>query len=1088
MPRRPVATALLLAAMIVSAPRAGAGVQHRLTFQDRLQAQLAIERVYYSHIIGATKPFEQAVPPQVIERKVRTYLKESLALERFWAAPVTDQALQAEMSRIALHTRFPDRLREIYAALDDDPVLVAECLARPVLVDRLARGYFERDERIHGRAKHSPDEARTSSDEDPTWDGWWDGVAGDLGESEVETVASGETLLSDPASTGEALTTSATSTCVPDDTWGVAGNPGSVASARRDHAVVWTGNEMIAFGGWGFEVVAGSGSRYNPLTDSWTPTSLQNAPLNAGAIAWTGSEMLEWDSAAVAGARYDPAGDIWRPMASANAPSSRFGSSAVWAGTEWIIWGGAPSAGGVTNTGARYDPVADMWTSLPPGPTATYYHTAVWTGTQMIVWGGEDAQGGLPSGGARYTRATDKWSKIASSGAPEGRLSHTAVWTGTRMIVWGGSGASAVLASGGRYDPATNRWDPTSTSGAADSRALHTAVWTGSEMVIWGGDGGSSAGVLSSGGRYNPGTDAWMPTPSVNAPPARQRHSAVWTGSLMIVWGGEDGSSTFPFWDGGRLDPISNSWTPINATLPARRSFHSAVWTGAEMLVWGGEGQSVAVCCQGLVNVGERYDPLVDSWTPMSTTGAPGARYLNTAVWTGSEMIVWGGSTGSLDLATGGRYNPVSDSWALTSTLNAPSARSFATGVWTGSRMIVWGGQSGSTYLDTGGRYDPVADTWLPTSTYFTLSPRSGHKAIWTGSVMVVVGGSNGVLFPNYTLGALYDPGTDTWSRMTGVPLTRGLTGHTAVWSGQYVYIWGGGYDGGATNGGSRYDPISDSLTSISSANAPSARRDPLGVWTGREMLVWGGLVSGQPVNSGGRYDPSTSSWTATSLVGAPAVRSVASMVWAGGSAIVWGGELDSQQVHAVGGTYALGQGTDDDGDGFSECAGDCNDADPTVHPGAVELCNGRDDNCDGLADNGDADGDGAANCMDCAPQDASAIRTPGPVTGVSAGAIPNGLRLTWADQSGTAGSGTRYDIFSGSLAAVRAVPWSFSSGTCAMDDHAGATADVIVPDPPPGQAIYVLIRAQNGCAAGTGTYGDANRDATASASAGACH
>ena len=33
-----------------------------------------------------------------------------------------------------------------------------------------------------------------------------------------------------------------------------------------------------------------------------------------------------------------------------------------------------------------------------------------------------------------------------------------------------------------------------------------------------------------------------------------------------------------------------------------------------------------------------------DTWTATSTTNAPEARYYHTAVWTGSEMIVWGGS------------------------------------------------------------------------------------------------------------------------------------------------------------------------------------------------------------------------------------------------------------------------------------------------------------------------------------------------------------------------------------------------------------------------------------------------------------
>ena len=52
-----------------------------------------------------------------------------------------------------------------------------------------------------------------------------------------------------------------------------------------------------------------------------------------------------------------------------------------------------------------------------------------------------------------------------------------------------------------------------------------------------------------------------------------------------------------------------------------------------------------------------------DTWTATSTTNAPAARDIATAVWTGSEMIVWGGTDANLGpLNTGGRYNPSTDS------------------------------------------------------------------------------------------------------------------------------------------------------------------------------------------------------------------------------------------------------------------------------------------------------------------------------------------------------------------------------------------------------------------------------------------
>src|SRR6266403_6078923 len=51
------------------------------------------------------------------------------------------------------------------------------------------------------------------------------------------------------------------------------------------------------------------------------------------------------------------------------------------------------------------------------------------------------------------------------------------------------------------------------------------------------------------------------------------------------------------------------------------------------------------------------------------------------------------------------RYNATSDSWTATNPTNAPSDRSDHTAVWTGSQMIVWGGYSDSGALNTGGRY-----------------------------------------------------------------------------------------------------------------------------------------------------------------------------------------------------------------------------------------------------------------------------------------------------------------------------------------------------------------------------------------------
>jgi N-acetylneuraminic acid mutarotase len=505
-----------------------------LTFAERVAYQRAIEEVYWRHRIWPKenlnpKPSLDAVMSQAqLEKKVEDYLLSTETLQDHWQQPITAEDLQAEMDRMADDTKQPEVLRELFDALGNDPFVIAECLARPVLAERLTEG-FDQEQR-----------------------------KGRLGSCEVEANTRTQNVL--PTNATYAL------------------------PAISD--------------------VEGGGC----TPDTWTPTSVPHAP------------------------------------------PGRSEHTAVWTGSEMIVWGGVTRSGFV-DTGGRYDPATDSWTktSTTNAPAGRASHTAVWTGSEMIVWGGNDQTSDVNTGG-RYNPSTDTWTATSIANAPEARNLHTAMWIGSEMIVWGGSDGFTWFNTGGRYTPDTDSWTATSTNNAPTARASHTAVGTGSEMIVWGGFDSSSA--FNTGGRYTPDTDSWTATSTANAPDARFSHTAVLSNSEMIVWGGAAPFLSSFFNTGGRYDPESDSWTPTTTNnAPIARRNQTAVWTGSEMIVWGGdEGFDT------LLDTGGRYDPENDSWTATSTVGAPGARTLHTAVWTGSEMIIWGGRGVGGRFNTGGRY------------------------------------------------------------------------------------------------------------------------------------------------------------------------------------------------------------------------------------------------------------------------------------------------------------------------------------------------------------------------------------------------------------------------------------------------
>ena len=298
-----------------------------LDLTTRTIYQRAIEEVYWQHRIWpeqnpTAKPtLDAAISPEQLQAKAEDALRLSNALEKYWQQPITGQQLQAEIVRLAQNSKQPEVLRQIFAALDNNnPHIIAEVLARPLLTARMARSFYEHDSRFLSKAQ--------------SFDSWWAKARSKF--------------------------------------------PAQVTEPQFSYVLPKIGN------------AAASG-------ESWSPTHALPDGDSYMTAVWTGAEMVIWGGGPGrfnTGSRYNPVTDTWHSTNNSSAPDGKNQHTAVWTGMEMIVWGGCDRSRSEhscqSSDGARYNPVTDRWvaTSLAGVPTARISHTAVWTGTEMIVWGG----------------------------------------------------------------------------------------------------------------------------------------------------------------------------------------------------------------------------------------------------------------------------------------------------------------------------------------------------------------------------------------------------------------------------------------------------------------------------------------------------------------------------------------------------------------------------------------------------------------------------------------------------------------------------------------------------------------------------
>jgi hypothetical protein len=360
---------------------------------------------------------------------------------------------------------------------------------------------------------------------------------------------------------------------------------------------------------------------------------------------------------------------------------------------------------------------------LPSAPIAPRSgQSAVWTGTEMIVWGGVELNWSLReeqhilSDGARYDPKQQAWLKFAGPSRAQGalfrgRTNHVAVWTGSEMIVWGGLGEHYEdLADGARFSPGdrvsstTSEWRPMAPA-PFPAPEMVEGVWTGRELVLVMGMSRDRAtdDLVTAAAAYDPATDQWR---MLAPPPLPTEFGAklVWVGSsvALVRATGFGRNPTVPQPLVELYNPRTDSWSVVEDFQLDIETNLTAVSTGRELLVFVGASHTRDATSVAIDVRSGRVRPIAESPFEVNAWGP---------VWSGDEALFW-------TQDGGGAYDPTNDHWR---TFPAPphvDYRVDAQVVWADDKLIAWG--AGKAPVRTKG---PVDLTEAPVDFGATYTP-----------------------------------------------------------------------------------------------------------------------------------------------------------------------------------------------------------------------------------------------------------------------------------------------------------------------------------------------------------------------------
>ncbi len=336
----------------------------------------------------------------------------------------------------------------------------------------------------------------------------------------------------------------------------------------------------------------------------------------------------------------------------------RIRTHATWSGEELLVWSGIePSdetdeAFDVIDDGAAYDPTTDSWRELPAAPiSGRASAAAVWAGDRLVVWGGFSNPDEALDDGAVYLADEDAWVELPP--APiSGRGDATTAWTGREVLIVGGAEragrpgrVSGLQRNGAAYDPLANQWRvlppipdgvwQLRDRGIVPIRERYAGTWAGEALFIWGRDVAL----------YDPGADAWE---RITAPRA-----AMWLGSRPTAIRIGDEVAVIGLVHNEDPETFGITYQPASGAFGTVPGLSRVAMTGLRQVAAAGE---LVVLLDAEPASAAVWRPGTTTWRTIPTDLVRGPEAA--AVWTGEELLIWGGSDDSGPRADGLAWTP----------------------------------------------------------------------------------------------------------------------------------------------------------------------------------------------------------------------------------------------------------------------------------------------------------------------------------------------------------------------------------------------------------------------------------------------